>query len=62
MTYGATDGKGMSAAKKPVDNRDIHATIPRQFGMDHEELTLRFGGRDMWLTDVHGKVIKQVLA
>ena len=62
MTYGATDEMGMSAVENPVDIHDIHATILHQLGMDHERLTFRFGGRDMRLTDVHGKVIRQVLA
>ncbi len=61
MTYGATDDIGMSAVENPVDIHDIHATILHQLGIDHERLTFRFGGRDMRLTDVHGKLIKQVL-
>jgi hypothetical protein len=62
LTYGATDDMGMSAVENPVDIHDIHATILHQLGMDHEELTFRFGGRDMRLTDVHGKVIRKILA
>ena len=62
MTYGATDDMGMSAVENPVDIHDIHATLLHQLGMDHEKLTFRFGGRDMRLTDVHGKVIKHILA
>jgi hypothetical protein len=61
MTYGATDEMGMSAVENPVDIHDIHATILHQLGVDHEKLTFRFGGRDMRLTDVHGKVLKKLL-
>ncbi len=62
MTYGATDDMGMSAVENPVDIHDIHATILHQLGMDHERLTFRFGGRDMRLTDVHGRVITRILS
>ena len=41
---------------------DLHATILHLLGVDHKRLTFRFGGRDMRLTDVHGKVIKEILA
>jgi hypothetical protein len=62
MTYGATDEMGMSAVEQRLDIHDIHATILHQLGLDHERLTFRFGGRDMRLTDVHGRVINEVLA
>jgi len=62
MTYGATDEMGMSAVENRVDIHDIHATILHQLGLDHERLTFRFGGRDMRLTDVHGRVIREILA
>lgn len=62
MTYGETDEMGMSAVENLVDIHDIHATILHQLGMDHERLTYRFGGRDMRLTDVHGRVIAPILA
>lgn len=62
MTYGATDEMGMSAVENRLDIHDIHATILHQLGLDHERLTYRFGGRDMRLTDVHGRVIKEILA
>ncbi len=61
MTYGTTDEMGMSAIENPLDIHDIHATILHQLGLDHERLTFRFGGRDMRLTDVHGRVIKEIL-
>ena len=62
MTYGETDEMGMSAVVDPVNIHDIHATVLHQLGVDHEELTYRFGGRDMRLTDVHGDVIRRIIA
>jgi len=62
MTHGATDEMGMSAIENPVNIHDIHATLLHQLGMNHERLTFRFGGRDMRLTDVHGKVIRELIA
>ncbi|HUQ72096.1 MAG TPA: DUF1501 domain-containing protein [Planctomycetaceae bacterium] len=62
ITYGATDDFGNSVAEKPLTVHDIHATILHQLGIDHERLTFRFGGRDQRLTDVHGKVVKELLA
>lgn len=61
-TYGTTDEMGMSAVENPVDIHDIHATMLHQLGLDHERLTYRFGGRDMRLTDVHGRVIRELIA
>lgn len=62
MTYGNTDEMGMSAIDNPLDIHDVHATILHQLGLDHQRLTFRFGGRDMRLTDVHGRVIHHLLA
>lgn len=62
MAYGATDELGMSAVEKRVDIHDIHATILHQLGLDHQRLTFRFGGRDMRLTDVHGRVLRDIMA
>jgi hypothetical protein len=62
MTYGTTDEMGMSAVDNRLNIHDIHATILHQLGLDHERLTFRFGGRDMSLTDVHGRVIKEIIA
>lgn len=62
MTYGTTDDMGMSAVENKLDIHDIHATILHLLGMDHERLTFRFGGREMRLTDVHGRVIQEILA
>lgn len=55
-TYGATDDFGYRAVENPVEIHDLHATMLHLMGIDHERLTVRFGGRDMRLTDVHGKV------
>ena len=62
MTYGETDEFGTNAVINPVTVHDIHATILHQMGLDHERLTYRYGGRDHRLTDVHGNVIREVLA
>ncbi len=62
MTFGATDEMGMSAVEDRVDIHDIHATILHQLGLDHERLIFRFGGRDMRLTDVHGRVLTEIVS
>jgi hypothetical protein len=62
MTYGATDEYGYKAVDKKLQIHDLHATMLHLLGMDHKKLTLRFSSRDMRLTDVHGEVIKDVLA
>ena len=48
-------------AETPLTIHDIHATILHQLGLDHEKLTFRFGGRDFSLTDVHGRVLTNLL-
>ncbi len=60
--YGATDEFGMESVENPVTIHDLHATILHLLGLDHERLTFRYGGRDMSLTDVHGRVVKDILA
>jgi hypothetical protein len=62
MAYGATDEFGFHAVENPVHVHDLHATILHLLGLDHEKLTYRFAGRDFRLTDVHGKVVKGILA
>lgn len=62
MTYGATDEFGNAVADRPLAIHDIHATILHQLGLDHEKLTFRYGGRDQRLTDVHGRVVRELLA
>jgi arylsulfatase A-like enzyme len=61
-TFGATDEFGFRAVEKPVHVHDLHATILHLLGFDHERLTFRHAGRDFRLTDVHGNVIREVLA
>jgi hypothetical protein len=60
--FGSTDDFGNAVAEKPLTVHDIHATILHQLGIDHERLTFRYGGRDQRLTDVHGKVVRELLA
>lgn len=60
--YGATDELGMHAVENVVTFHDLHATMLHQMGLNHERLTYRFGGRDFRLTDVHGRILKEVLA
>ena len=61
MTYGATDDYGYNIAENPVSVHDLHATILNQLGMDHERLTYKFQGRHYRLTDVHGKVLRDLI-
>ncbi|WZO98795.1 DUF1501 domain-containing protein [Isosphaeraceae bacterium EP7] len=61
-TFGATDEFGNSVAENPLTIHDIHATVLHQLGLDHEALTFRYGGRDHSLTDVHGRVVREILA
>ena len=60
--YGETDEFGANAVVNPVSVHDIHATILHQMGLDHTRLTFRHGGRDQRLTDVHGRVILELIA
>ena len=60
--HGATDEFGFKAVVDPVHVHDLQATILRLMGFDHERFTFRYAGRDFRLTDVHGKVVKGVLA
>lgn len=62
QTIGTTDEIGWGVDDEPIHVHDLHATILHLFGFDHEELTYRFQGRDFRLTDVHGKVVKSLLA
>jgi hypothetical protein len=61
-SYGATDEYGEKIAENPVHVHDFHATILHLMGLDHTRLTYRYSGRDFRLTDVHGKVVKDILA
>jgi len=62
MAYGATDEFGYSVVENPVHVHDLHATLLHLMGIDHLQLTYRFQGRRFRLTDVHGEVVKAVLA
>ncbi len=59
---GATDEFGFKAVENKVHVHDLHATILHLLGFDHEKFTYRYAGRDFRLTDVHGRVVKEVLA
>jgi len=60
--YGATDDFGFKAQENPTSVHDLHATMLHLLGFDHERLTYRYAGRDFRLTDVHGNVIRDILA
>ena len=60
--YGATDELGYRAVEDKVHVHDLHATILHLLGFDHEKLTYRYNGRDFRLTDVHGRVVKEIIA
>jgi hypothetical protein len=62
ITYGATDDLGFHIVDKPLHVHDIQATILHALGFDHEKLTYHYAGRDFRLTDVYGKVVKDILA
>ena len=61
-TYGSTDPFGFAAEENPVSVHDLHATILHLMGLNHEQLTYRYSGRDFRLTDVEGKVLQDILA
>jgi len=61
-THGASDELGFSVAHDKVHVHDLQATILHLLGFNHQRLTYRFQGRDYRLTDVHGNVVRQVLA
>jgi len=62
LVHGETDEFGHHAVRDVVNHYDYHATLLHLFGLDHEQLTYRFGGRDLRLTDVHGNVLRDVIA
>jgi len=59
---GSTDPFGFAAQESPVTVHDLHATILHLLGIDHEDLTYRYAGRDFRLTDVFGNVMTSILA
>lgn len=62
MTYGETDDFGFRAVHNRVHIHDLHATLLHLMGMDHEKLTYRYAGRDFRLTDVAGRVVREILS
>jgi hypothetical protein len=62
MMYGETDEFGMNAVENRIHVHDLHATILHLLGLDHERLTYRYSGRDFRLTDVHGRVVSDIIA
>jgi hypothetical protein len=62
LSHGQSDDYGYEAVENKVQIHDLHATILALLGLDHEKLTFRYAGRDFRLTDVHGEVIKAVMA
>jgi hypothetical protein len=61
-TFGATDDFGYNVARDPVHIHDVQATLLHLLGIDHEKLTYKFQGRYYRLTDVHGRVVRELLA
>jgi hypothetical protein len=62
LVYGATDEFGWHAVENRVHVHDLHATVLHLMGFDHTKLTYRYSGRDYRLTDVHGQVVRDILA
>ena len=62
MTYGETDDFAYNVAKDPVHVHDFQATMLHCLGIDHKRLTFKYQGRHFRLTDVHGEVVKKILA
>ena len=62
IAHGATDQFGFAAVEDTVHVHDLHATILHLLGIDHEQLTYRYAGRDFRLTDVYGRVVTEILA
>ncbi|QDU29755.1 hypothetical protein ETAA8_48700 [Anatilimnocola aggregata] len=61
MTYGETDDFGFRAVQNKVHIHDLHATILYLLGINHEKLTYRYSGRDFRLTDVHGRILQEIV-
>ena len=59
--HGETDDYGYNVVKAPVHIHDLNATILHCLGINHEQLTYRFQGRDYRLTDVHGQVVHEII-
>ena len=61
ITIGRTDDLGYNIVEQPVHVHDLNATVLHLLGLDHERLTYRYQGREFRLTDVHGKIVKDLL-
>jgi uncharacterized protein (DUF1501 family) len=59
---GATDEVGAKAVENKMHVHDLHATVLHMLGLDHQKLVYRYGGRDYSLTDIHGRIVKEVMA
>jgi len=62
ISYGQTDDYCYNVVENPVHIHDLNATVLHTLGIDHEKLTYRFQGRDFRITDIHGEVVKGILA
>ena len=62
MRYGATDDHGSIAVENKFHQHDLHATMLHLLGLDHQKLKFRYGGRDYTLTDIHGRVVREIMA
>jgi len=62
FSYGTTDDYCYNIVENPVHIHDLNATILHCLGLNHEKLTYRFQGRDFRLTDIHGELVKGILA
>jgi hypothetical protein len=61
MRFGATDDHGSRAVENKFHHHDLHATLLHLLGLDHQKLAYRYGGRDYTLTDIHGRVAKEII-
>ena len=62
FSYGASDEFGVQAVEGKMHTMDLHATLLALMGLDHEQLTYRYAGRDFRLTDVAGRVLNEIFA
>jgi hypothetical protein len=62
ITYGKTDELGFNVVENPVHVHDLNATVLHLLGLDHERLTFTYQGREFRLTDVHGRIVNEILA
>jgi arylsulfatase A-like enzyme len=62
ITFGRTDELGFNVVENPVHVHDLNATVLHLLGMDHERLTFTYQGREFRLTDVHGRIVHEILA